>query len=72
MAGGGREAGPPSHYDDTGDSDQHVVNKQVSLSGRWWSRPWRKWRGGAPAAAASSLESERERGSVCVREKEKT
>ena len=27
-----REAGPPSHFDDRVDSDQLVVNKEVSLS----------------------------------------
>jgi len=29
-----REAGPPNHHDDKEDSDQWVVNKQLSLSGR--------------------------------------
>ena len=28
-----REAGPPDHLDDTEDSDQWVVNKDVSLQG---------------------------------------
>ena len=27
-----REAGPPNHHDDTVDSDQQVVNKELSLS----------------------------------------
>jgi len=30
----GREAGPPYHHDDNVDSDQEVVNKELSLC-RW-------------------------------------
>ena len=29
--GVGREAGPPNHHDDEVDSDQKVVNKELSL-----------------------------------------
>ena len=28
-----REAGPPNHHDDKVDSDQYVVNKELSLAG---------------------------------------
>ena len=28
-----RKAGPPNHHDDIVDSDQEVVNKELSLSG---------------------------------------
>ena len=27
-----REAGPPNHFDDDGDSDEYAVNKEVCLS----------------------------------------
>jgi len=29
-----REAGPPNHHDDTVDSEQQVVNKELSLFGK--------------------------------------
>ena len=32
-----REAGPPNHHDDKVDSDQQVVNKELSLTLPWWS-----------------------------------
>ena len=37
-----REAGPPNHRDDKVDSEQQVVNKELSLMGRVFQR-WREW-----------------------------
>ena len=37
-----REAGPPNHHDDKVDSDQPIVNKELSLSDEWtvgWQGP---------------------------------
>ena len=41
-----REAGPPHHHNDKVDSDQYVVNAELSLS---------MWSGGSDAAGTSGL-----------------
>ena len=49
-----REAGPPNHLDDKVDSDQQVVNKDLSLSGLWGAHRG----GGAGAVAKGGRERE--------------
>jgi len=54
-----REAGPPNHHDDNVDSDQQVVNKELSLS-RCRRIAWCGWRyspkGGCRLPLSSDLE----------------